>query len=345
MDGSAEPVIRFDSVSKQYPDGTVAVTDLSLDVQQGELLCLVGPSGCGKTTTMKMVNRLVEPTSGRVFVEGSDVSAVNVADLRRRIGYVIQQVGLFPHQRVDENVATVPRLLGWDAGRTRRRVDELLELVGLDPAVYRDRWPAQLSGGQRQRVGVARALAADPPVLLMDEPFSAIDPVARGRLQQEFLNVQRAVRKTIVFVTHDLDEAVLLADRIAILSQGGVLAQHAAPAEILGAPASPFVEEFVGLERGLRRLVVTAVDLAALQDRDVEPAIDGRPARWRDSGRAVAAVPADASLKEVLARILSSDEGYVSVIDPESGVHLGALGATDVHATLRRSVEQAAAPG
>ena len=329
MDVTAAPVISFDRVTKQYADGTLAVHELSLDVAQGELLCLVGPSGCGKTTTMKMVNRLVEPSSGRVLVQGNDVAGVDPAELRRGIGYVIQQVGLFPHQSVGDNIATVPRLLGWDKRRSSARADELLELVGLEPATYRDRYPSQLSGGQRQRVGVARALAADPPVLLMDEPFSAIDPIARGRLQQEFLRVQRTVRKTIVFVTHDLDEAVLLADRVAVLAQGGVLAQHDSPADVLGAPATPFVEEFVGAERGLRRLGVTGLDLTALQDRE------HATGHWL-SGRPVVTVDAAATLKDVLAAVLSSDEGWVLVTDGSR--ELGAVGAQGVQEMLRASI-------
>jgi osmoprotectant transport system ATP-binding protein len=264
-DVAHEPMIRLDGVSKRFPDGTVAVEALDLSVPRGEIVCLVGPSGCGKTTTMKMVNRLVEPTTGRIVLDGDDVTHVDAVQLRRRTGYVIQQVGLFPHQRVWENVATVPSLLGWDKARRRARADELLELVGLDPAVYRDRWPAQLSGGQRQRVGVARALAADPPVLLMDEPFSAIDPIARDRLQSEFLRVQEQVRKTILFVTHDVDEAVRLGDRIAVFRQGGVLEQYDTPAAVLGTPATPFVADFVGADRGLRRLAVTGIDAADLE--------------------------------------------------------------------------------
>ena len=334
-------MIRFDGVSKTYPDGSIGVGRLHLDVAPGELLCLVGPSGCGKTTTMKMVNRLVEPTTGRVLLEGHDVAEVPPAELRRRIGYVIQQIGLFPHQRVADNVVTVPRLLGWDRRRAAARADELLELVGLDPAIYRDRWPSQLSGGQRQRVGVARALAADPPVLLMDEPFSAIDPIARGRLQQEFLRVQRTVRKTIVFVTHDLDEAVLLADRVAVLGPGGVLEQHAPPADVLGAPASTFVADFVGAERGLRRLGVTPIDLTALEDRPVTCSPDGAPKSWDDAGterELPGVVEADATLKQVLAQVLSNDAGWVAVVEPASGRYLGALSAASVQAALRHSV-------
>src|SRR5919204_703023 len=258
-------MIRLDSVSKRYPDGTVAVSDLTLKVPEGEICVLVGPSGCGKTTTLKMINRLIEPTGGRIYLDGEDVTGVDPVGLRRRIGYVIQQVGLFPHHTIAANVATVPRLLGWDRARVRSRVDELLELVGLEPATYRRRYPAQLSGGQRQRAGVARALAADPPVLLMDEPFGAIDPVTRMRLQDEFLRLQETVRKTIVFVTHDVDEAVKMGDRIAILPIGGILAQYDTPAEVLGNPTSKMVADFVGADRGLKRLKVTPIDAACLE--------------------------------------------------------------------------------
>nr|MDT0664366.1 ATP-binding cassette domain-containing protein [Micromonospora sp. DSM 115978] len=231
-------MISFENVRKTYGDGTVAVADLSFEVAEGELVCLVGPSGCGKTTTMKMINRLVDPTSGRVTVDGKDVATTDPVELRRNIGYVIQQVGLFPHLTVRANVGTVPRLRRWDRARTRRRSDELLELVGLDPATVGDRYPHELSGGQQQRVGVARALAADPPVLLMDEPFSAIDPIARDRLQAEFLRLQQQIRKTVVFVTHDLAEATRLADRVAVFRQGGHLEQIDTPARVLGAPAT-----------------------------------------------------------------------------------------------------------
>src|SRR3954447_11918500 len=258
---TTDPMIRLDRVAKRYPDGTVAVEELSLDVPAGEIAVLVGPSGCGKTTTMRMVNRLVEPTSGRIFVGGEDVTRADPVKLRRGIGYVIQQVGLFPHQTVGTNVATVPRLLGWERRRSRTRVDELLELVGLDPARHRDRYPHQLSGGQRQRVGVARALAADPPVLLMDEPFGAVDPVARDRLQAEFLRLQEQVGKTVVFVTHDIDEAIRLGDRIAVMRQGGHLEQYADPATLLGSPATEFVADFVGSDSTLRRLSVVDVGL------------------------------------------------------------------------------------
>ena len=234
---------------------------------------LVGPSGCGKTTTMKMVNRLIEPTSGRITIGGEDVASLPAVELRRRIGYVIQQVGLFPHLTVGENVAVVPRLLRWPAARMSERSDELLDLIGLEPADYRDRYPSELSGGERQRVGVARALAADPPVMLMDEPFGAVDPIRRERLQNEFLRLQEQVRKTVVFVTHDVDEAIKMADRIAILQRGGILAQYDTPAAILANPASEFVERFVGADRGLKRL-----SLGRVRDLDADRAGD-RPRR------------------------------------------------------------------
>ena len=266
--GSAGAVVALEHLSKRFgPPGTpAAVEDLSLTIPAGEICVLVGPSGCGKTTTMKMINRLVEPTSGRVTIDGEDVMALPAVELRRRIGYVIQQVGLFPHMTVADNVAVVPRLLRWPDARVRERSHELLELVGLDPATYAGRYPAALSGGERQRVGVARALAADPPVMLMDEPFGAVDPILRDRLQNEFLRLQAKVRKTIVFVTHDVDEAIKMADRIAILQRGGILAQYDTPQAILESPASEFVERFVGADRGLKRLSLARVaDLALLE--------------------------------------------------------------------------------
>jgi osmoprotectant transport system ATP-binding protein len=244
-----------------------AVDRISLAIPEGEIAVFVGPSGCGKTTTMKMINRLIEPTSGQIILDGEDVTDVDPDQLRRRIGYVIQQVGLFPHQTIATNVATVPHLLGWKNDRIRARVDELLDLVGLDPSVYRDRYPKELSGGQRQRVGVARALAADPPVLLMDEPFGAIDPITRTRLQNEFLRLQAELRKTIVFVTHDIDEAIKMGDRIAILREGSHIAQFATPEEILTSPADEFVADFVGSGAALKRLNLTRI-------RDVEIVTD-----------------------------------------------------------------------
>ena len=261
--------VAFDHVSKQYgrpgPGIPGAVQDLSLEVPAGKVCVLVGPSGCGKTTSLKMVNRLIEPTSGRILIGGEDIAKREVTDLRRSIGYVIQQVGLFPHQTVGENVATVPRLLGWDQDRRRERVDELITLVGLDPAVHRDRYPAQLSGGERQRVGVARALAADPPVMLMDEPFGAVDPIVRERLQNEFLRLQAVLAKTILFVTHDIDEAIKMGDLVAVMEVGGKLAQFGTPDEILANPASDFVARFVGADRGLKRLALSRVEALELR--------------------------------------------------------------------------------
>jgi osmoprotectant transport system ATP-binding protein len=251
-------VITFEDVSKRYPDGTVALDALDLEIADGEVMVLVGPSGCGKTTTMRLVNRMIEPSSGRILVAGQDVAQADPPELRRGIGYVIQQIGLFPHRTIRENVATVPALEGWDKGRIRERVDDLIVTVGL-PIEVADRYPHQLSGGQRQRVGVARALAADPPVMLMDEPFGAVDPIVRARLQREFLRLQAEVRKTIVFVTHDIDEAIVMGDRIAIFREGGHLEQVATPRELLADPASPFVIDFLGEERGLKRLSLIPV--------------------------------------------------------------------------------------
>jgi osmoprotectant transport system ATP-binding protein len=263
-------VVAFEHVTKRYPGAeSPAVDDLSLVIPAGEICVLVGPSGCGKTTSMKMVNRLIEPTGGRITIDGRDVTSLPAVELRRGIGYVIQQVGLFPHLTIGANTAVVPNLLGWDRARIRERTDELLDLVGLAPAEYRGRYPTELSGGERQRVGVARALAADPPVMLMDEPFGAVDPIRRERLQNEFLRLQERVRKTIIFVTHDVDEAIKMGDRIAILQRGGILAQYDTPAAILANPASEFVERFVGADRGLKRL-----SLARVRDLEtIEPVI------------------------------------------------------------------------
>jgi osmoprotectant transport system ATP-binding protein len=263
-DTGSDPMIRLEQVTKVFP-GTAepAVDALSLEIPEGELVVLVGPSGCGKTTTLKMVNRIIEPTSGTITVGGQEVTARPAHELRRDIGYVIQQIGLFPHRTIRRNVATVPRLLGWEQDRTEERVQELIGLMDLDPAML-DRYPAELSGGQRQRVGVARALAADPPVLLMDEPYGAVDPLVRGRLQDQLLELQRDLRKTIVFVTHDIDEAIKLGDRIAILNVGGVLEQFDTPAEILRRPASPFVDDFLGQELNLKRLSLIPVADASL---------------------------------------------------------------------------------
>ncbi|HEX8941042.1 MAG TPA: ATP-binding cassette domain-containing protein [Candidatus Limnocylindrales bacterium] len=273
--GPRAATVEFRHVTKRYdarPGAPGAVEDLSFTVPAGRICVLVGPSGCGKTTSLKMVNRLIEPTSGQVLIDGVDIATEEVTQLRRRIGYVIQQVGLFPHQTVGENVATVPRLLGWPKDRQRERAEDLLGLVGLDPAAYRDRYPAQLSGGERQRVGVARALAADPPVMLMDEPFAAVDPIVRERLQNEFLRIQAELAKTILFVTHDIDEAIKLGDLVAVLQVGGHLAQFAPPAQVLAEPASEFVARFVGADRGLKRLSLTRVGSLPL-----EPVATARP--------------------------------------------------------------------
>ena len=373
--GAAAAEIRLEGVSKVYDDGTVGVAELDLTFAAGELTVLVGPSGCGQTTTMKMINRIIEPTTGRILLGGEDVTRVDADKLRRRIGYVIQNVGLFPHQTIRGNVGTVPRLLGWDKERIRARVDELLDTVGLDPALHGDRYPAQLSGGQRQRAGVARALAADPPVLLMDEPFSAVDPVVRDRLQSEFLRLQQTVRKTIVFVTHDIEEAVRIGDRIAVMSAGGKVEQFATPAELLGKPASPFVADFVGADRGLKRLAVTGIDPLDLERppivhvadslADARSAMDRVGARWAvvlddsehlhgwlsadratgagtvgSAGRRMEAwVSVDASLKTAFATMLQHEAGWVAVLDGDR--FLGVLTPESLHAALRRSVEGA----
>lgn len=257
-------MITLTDVTKTYPGAAnPAVTGLSLTVPEGEIAVLVGPSGCGKTTTLKMINRLIEPTSGTISVDGRNVLELDAKELRRGIGYVIQQIGLFPHRTIAENIATVPRLLGWDAARIGMRVDELIEIVHLEPEL-RDRYPDELSGGQRQRAGVARALAADPPVMLMDEPFGAVDPIIRTRLQDQFLELQSEIRKTIVMVTHDIDEAIRLGDRVAILNVGGILEQFEPPAVMLADPANDFVADFLGSDRGLKRLgliPIGAIDL------------------------------------------------------------------------------------
>ncbi len=249
-------MISLQQVTKVFPGAAdPAVDALTIDIPKGEIVVLVGPSGCGKTTTMKMINRLIEPTSGAIVVDGTNVMEQDPVALRRSIGYVIQHVGLMPHRTIAQNIATVPRLCGWDAARAHDRTRELTEMLDLDPALL-DRYPKELSGGQRQRVGVARALAVDPPVMLMDEPFGAVDPIVRERLQDELLQLQKELHKTIVFVTHDIDEAIKVADRIAILERGGVLEQYAPPEEILAHPASDFVVRFVGLERGLKRFAL-----------------------------------------------------------------------------------------
>ncbi len=365
-------MIRFEHVSKRYADGTTAVDDLSFEVAAGELVTLVGPSGCGKTTTMKMVNRLIEPTSGRIFLDGEDISDIDPVQLRRRIGYVIQQVGLFPHKTVLENTATVPHLLGWKKSDAKKRAAELLDLVGLDPSVYGERYPEQLSGGQRQRVGVARALAADPPVLLMDEPFGAVDPVVREHLQTEFLRLQQELHKTVLFVTHDIEEAVRLGDRIAVYGQGRI-EQYDAPTAVLGAPATPYVADFVGSDRGLKRLSVTPIEEGDLEQPPVvrlEDAAKSAAERMRsqDAGWAVvldkdgdlhgwvnathltsgtvadharrmeAWLPVGASLKRAFSTMLQHDAGWIAVIDEDrKDSFRGVLTPATLHEALRRS--------
>ena len=251
-------MITFDGVNKVFPDGTVAASNLNLEIPEGELVVFVGPSGCGKTTALRMVNRMIEPSSGRLYVNGKDAASMPLHELRRGIGYVIQQIGLFPNRTVAQNIGTVPKLLGWSKSAIAERTEELTRVVGL-PEDVGERYPHQLSGGQRQRVGVARALAVDPPIMLMDEPFGAVDPIVRGRLQVEFLRLQSEVRKTIVFVTHDIDEAIRMGDRIAIFNTGGVLEQYASPGELLANPANDFVEGFLGGERELRSLALIPV--------------------------------------------------------------------------------------
>ncbi len=372
MDRTEDLMIRLMGVGKTYPGGTVAVRELDLDVPRGELVTLVGPSGCGKSTTLKMINRLIEPTTGRIELDGENVTHINAVKLRLRIGYVIQQIGLFPHQTVHANVATVPKLMGWHRKRINERVDELLTTMGLDPAEFGHRYPAQLSGGQQQRVGVARALAADPDVLLMDEPFGAVDPVVRGRLQDQFLAIQADLAKTVVLVTHDIEEAVRLGDRVGVFEPGGRLAQFDTPARVLGGPADEFVADFVGADRGLRRLAVTVIGDVDLELPPIVHEVDSlaeaqrkmsvQRARWavvlddkdnlrgwvsvdhaagsgvvRDRAERMDAwVPKDASLKDALSTMLQWDAGWVAVLD---GDHfLGVLTPSTLHEALRRSV-------
>ena len=369
--GSLPEVITLDGVTKRYGADNVAVTELSFTVSDGELCVLVGPSGCGKTTTLRMINRLIEPSGGRILIDGTDILKMDPVELRRGIGYVIQEGGLFPHRRVADNVATVPRLLGWEKTRTEARVLELLELVGLDPTRYGRRFPHELSGGERQRVGVARALGGDPPVLLMDEPFGAVDPVTRLRLQQQFLDLQSELKKTIVFVTHDIEEAAKLGDRIAVLSKGGVLEQYDTPAEVLGRPATVFVSDFVGADRGVRRLAVMRVEVNDLvQPPRASPGMSMHDARamaagsdshwavvvndedrllgWIDLDPALEGtvvdhlvpfevqVPLGTSLRAALGEMLQHDQRWVPVVEEER--YLGVLTPNRLHAAMRRSV-------
>ena len=302
-------MIRLENVSKTFPGAArPAVDRLDLEVPNGTTCVLIGPSGCGKTTTMRIVNRLIEPTSGRIVVEGQDVTRADPVELRRRIGYVIQQVGLFPHMTIAENVATVPRLLGWPAERTAKRVEEMLSLVGLEPDQFLGRHPRHLSGGQRQRVGVARALAADPPVLLMDEPFGAVDPIVRAGLQTELLAILRRLAKTVIFVTHDIDEAVRMGDLIAIMKDGR-LVQCDRPERLLSQPVDAFVADFVGADRVLKRLALITAD-----------AIASPPA----AGPGAPVVAPSTSLRDVLSVLLESGADAATVADA-NGSPLGAV--------------------
>lgn len=329
QDRSADPMIQLVGVGKTYADGTVAVHELDLEVPRGAMVCLVGPSGCGKSTTLKMVNRLIEPTTGRIVLDGVDVTDADPVELRRGIGYVIQQVGLFPHQRIVNNVMTVPLLYGESKATAKARAEELMSLVGLDPAEFAQKFPHQLSGGQRQRVGVARALAADPPVLLMDEPFGAVDPVVRARLQEEFIRLQRELGKTVLMVTHDIDEATRMGDMVAVFAQGGRLAQYDSPATVLGAPADDFVAEFVGGTRGLRRLAVTPIDPAHL-----EP-LDGV-----NAAELGGTIDIDSTLEDAMALMMREDRSMIGIT--QRARFLGVLTPAGVHRMLRASVHDQA---
>jgi osmoprotectant transport system ATP-binding protein len=325
---SAAAELELREVSKRYPgQSRPAIASLSFTVPAGEVCVLVGPSGSGKTTAMRLINRMIPLSGGEILLGGRSVLQREARELRREIGYVIQQVGLFPHQTVAQNIATVPGLLGWEKERIAARVRELLELVGLDGGELGERYPAQLSGGQRQRVGVARALAADPPLMLMDEPFGAIDPINRTRLQDEFLALQSKVKKTVVFVTHDIDEAIKMGDRIAILREGGELAQYDTPREILTHPADCFVAEFVGADRGIKRLSLTTLgELKLAEPNGLEPG----PLR----------APPQTSVRDALSMILTANGEPLAVVDGDERVH----GLLTLSAIERLLAEEAAAP-
>jgi len=373
---SNDVLIRLENVTKKYGDGdAAAVNNLTLDVHRGEVLVLVGPSGCGKSTTLRLINRLIEPTSGTLYLNGEDVTSMNPSLLRRKIGYVIQQVGLFPHRTIAENIATVPKLLGWDKGKIAHRVDDLLDLVGMDPDTYRGRYPKELSGGQAQRVGVARALAADPDVLLMDEPFGAIDPITRDRLQNEFLRLQQDLKKTIVFVTHDIDEAIKMGNRIAILREQSEIAQLDTPEAILADPADEFVENFLGSGAILKSLTLMKIAdtelhqvpvfkapvmrdkaIETLQDSEDSTSIlldaDDKPLRWLDlaalnrtsqpiekSGRPISVdLQPEDTLQDALTAMLQSSVGLAAVTDRKGKY----LGCCTIESLAKLLVEQGA---
>jgi len=366
--------IRLENLAKRFPgQSEPAVDDLTMEIPKGEIVILVGPSGCGKTTTMKMINRIIEPTSGRIVLDGEDVTKVNPDQLRRRIGYVIQQIGLFPHQTIADNIATVPRLLGWSKERTSERVDELLEMVSMDPGRYRTRYPKELSGGQRQRVGVARAMSADPDVMLMDEPFGAIDPITRDRLQNEFLRLQEQIKKTIIFVTHDIDEAIKMGDRIAILREQSHIAQFDTPERILVNPADDFVADFIGRGASLKRLSLSRVRDVELHDwpttqegaspEEIRRLLDGsdksavlvldeqrRPLRWVNAehlsrsgnGRgldnvglpAEAVVQPNATLSDTLNEMITARYSTAIVVD-SSNAYQGIVDIDTINETVR----------
>jgi osmoprotectant transport system ATP-binding protein len=324
-------VIRLEHVGKQFPGGSNAVLDLTLDIAAAETCVLIGPSGCGKTTTLRMINRLIDPDRGRVLVDGEDTRGIDPAQLRLKMGYVIQQTGLFPHMTVGENVGTVPRLWQWDKARINARVEQLLELVGLDPGEYRDRYPHQLSGGQRQRVGFARALGADPPILLMDEPFGAVDRITRERLQHEFINIQRSMRKTVVFVTHDIDEAVVVGDRICLMEMQARIAQYDTPETILTRPASDYVAEFLGRERLVRRMSVATIDPRSLEHPASGP-VPGEPR-----------VSLTSTLSEAFAAALASPTEHAAVYEGDR--YMGTFTATSLLESLRRPGTDASTKG
>ncbi|CAN7457176.1 ATP-binding cassette domain-containing protein [Arthrobacter sp. LjRoot14] len=360
-------MIEFQSVTKQYQGGQPAVDNLTMSIDKGSITVFVGPSGCGKTTSLRMINRMVEPTSGTITVDGKDVTSVPAAQLRRSMGYVMQSSGLMPHRSVLDNIATVPRLNGVPKAEARKRAEELLDVVGLAPVLGK-RYPSQLSGGQQQRVGVARALAADPPVLLMDEPFSAVDPVVRDELQQELLRLQRDLAKTIVFVTHDIDEATVLGDKVAVFATGGKLAQYATPEEILRAPANDFVASFVGKDRGFRHLAFSPSDAVTIHDvptvsrRELEAGAAGlggdwqlvldaesRPLGWTNPGAGSVLIPGGSlfrkgdTLRRALDAALSSPSGLGVAVDAD-GRFAGVLKADEVLAVIEsaRLVRQGA---